>query len=60
MREYVDSFSIITFYFNFLGSKCIQCNLDHELQNWELQYESAQAESELNLQALITEVTTPY
>lgn len=48
MREYVDSFPIITFYFNFLGSKCIQCNLDHELQNWELQYESAQAESELN------------
>jgi hypothetical protein len=60
MREEVDSFSIITFYFNFLGSKCIQCNLEHELQNWELKYKSAQAESKLNIKALMTEVTTPY
>lgn len=46
MHEYVDSFSTVSFYFNFLGSICIQCNLEHDLQNWEMKYKSAQAESE--------------
>ena len=38
----------------------IQCNLEYELRNWELKYKSAQAESMLNLKALMTVVTTPY
>jgi hypothetical protein len=38
----------------------MQCNLEHELQNWELKYKSAQAESVLNLKALMTDITTPY